>query len=736
MRKNLFITLAVLTGMAISMTACLLGDVEALQKKALETNFVTVNIAEIQGVTVPATGGIPVRNIVGNDQYTGTVTWSPSPGKSGFTFHEKYTATITLTPKKGYTLHLVKANFFIVAGAESVSNAANSGIVTAVFTETKKNTVSISIIAPVKGATPTVTAISSDESGSKFSIGPVSWSPSHNPFLGGMVYAASVTLTANDGYPFTGMSSANINGQEASVLNNTGSTVTLSYTFPETDIKTVTSIAIKTQSANLTYTHGDTLNLAGLVVTLTHDDNTTEDVASAGFAAKNITATPAQGNNLVHSMHDGQPVKITYGNLTVNTSNLTVNKATPTAADFNVSGTGTFTYDGNSMAVTVTPKDGTTTGSITVKYNGSTTEPSTDGIYTVTFDVAETTNFNSASGLSAGILTIEVIFCYLNDLDYYLRYNPANTADTPYTVALNVNDLGSGYYYDSLAYILYQNPTKYVNLDLSGSTITSIEPSTFRDCTNLTSVTIPDSVTSIGVQSFSGCTSLTAINVNSTNINYSSDQGVLYNKNKTTLIKNPEGKKDSSFTIPNGVTTIGDFAFTRCTSLTRITIPDSVTTIERGAFYLSSLTSVTIPNGVTSIGSSAFQVCYSLTSVTIPESVTSIGSDAFGGCTSLTSVTIPDSVTSIGWYTFNGCSSLTSVTIPNSITRIEGSAFSSCTSLNSVTFEGTISSNNFYDSAFGTNNYGYIGDLRTKYLAGGKGTYTRASDGMVWTKQP
>ena len=140
-----------------------------------------------------------------------------------------------------------------------------------------------------------------------------------------------------------------------------------------------------------------------------------------------------------------------------------------------------------------------------------------------------------------------------------------------------------------------------------------------------------------------------------------------------------------SAVIAEGVTSIGDVAFSFCTSLASVTIPDSVTSIGRHAFqYCTSLTSVTIPNGVTSIGDSAFSYCASLTSVTIPDSVTSIGWSAFAGCTSLTSVTIPDSVTSIGSLAFSGCTSLTSVTVPDSVTSIGDAAFASCTSLTGI----------------------------------------------------
>ena len=109
--------------------------------------------------------------------------------------------------------------------------------------------------------------------------------------------------------------------------------------------------------------------------------------------------------------------------------------------------------------------------------------------------------------------------------------------------------------------------------------------------------------------------------------------------------------------IKDGVTSIGNYAFYNCSSLTSVTIPDDVTSIGESAFYsCSSLTSVTIPDDVTSIGDKAFYNCSSLTSITIPNSVTSIGSSAFSGCSSLTSITIPDGVTSIGSSAFYNCS--------------------------------------------------------------------------------
>ena len=133
------------------------------------------------------------------------------------------------------------------------------------------------------------------------------------------------------------------------------------------------------------------------------------------------------------------------------------------------------------------------------------------------------------------------------------------------------------------------------------------------------------------------------------------------------------------------VTSIGDYAFSYCSSLTSVTIPNSVISIGEGAFYgCSSLTSITIPNSVTLIGGGAFAWCSSLTSVTIPNSVTSIGNSAFAYCSGLTSVTLPNSVTLIGGGAFAWCSGLTSVTIGNSVTSIGGAAFYGCNGLTSI----------------------------------------------------
>ena len=318
-----------------------------------------------------------------------------------------------------------------------------------------------------------------------------------------------------------------------------------------------------------------------------------------------------------------------------------------------------------------------------------------------------------------------------------LYYNIMSNEE-PYTVEMTCQHSSSPYYYTF--------PTGELTIPSSvtynGTTysVTSIGESAFRNCSELTSATIPNSITNIGDYAFYLCRELTSV------------------------------------TVPNSITSIGNYAFSNCVGLSSLTIPDSVTSIGESAFFRvknvvysgtatgspwgaltvngyidgylvysdstrtyltgcsSEAISVTIPTSVTSMGDYAFSQCNELTSVyytgsieqwcgitfgigegnpltcahnlyidnnlvtnlVIPETITEITSFAFFGATCLRSVNMPNSVTSIGGYAFKNCSGLTSVTIPNSVTSIGGSAFENCSGLTSLTIGNSVTNIDSY----------------------------------------
>ncbi|MDR2942862.1 MAG: leucine-rich repeat domain-containing protein [Treponema sp.] len=371
----------------------------------------------------------------------------------------------------------------------------------------------------------------------------------------------------------------------------------------------------------------------------------------------------------------------------------------------------------------------------------------------------------------SGVYTVYSI----DELEILLNKLPANTAGKPYTILLNINDL------TGISLPVLKNTNKFINFDLSGSTITGIENRGFQNCYNITGVTLPDSITSIGECAFNGCTSIISVNIpnNVTSIGEMAF-AVCY---KLESINIPHGitiiengvfqscKSLTSINIPNNVTNIGDFALFGCVGLTSITIPNNVRNIGKGAFAVcTNLTGITIPNSVASIGEMAFSNCTNITSINIPNSVTYIGDTVFNECKNFYAINvdednavysstngvlynkdkttllsypqgktdsvfpIPNSVTAIEYAAFARCTNLTSVILPNSIAGIGDQAFADCAALTNVTFQGTIPLDNFsYKDSF-------PGGLRDKFYKddaenGTPGTYTREAGSMTWIKQ-
>ena len=163
----------------------------------------------------------------------------------------------------------------------------------------------------------------------------------------------------------------------------------------------------------------------------------------------------------------------------------------------------------------------------------------------------------------------------------------------------------------------------------------------FERCSSLTAVTIPASAINIGVWVFDYCSALTAIHVAEDNTAYSSEDGVLFNKDKTKLVCYPIGKPETTYTVPATVTTFTTSAFENCTALAQINLPNSLTDMASRTFYgCTSLTEVTLPDGVTQLMGFNFYGCSALEKVTLPEGITYIGSGAFKNCSALTELTV------------------------------------------------------------------------------------------------
>ena len=273
------------------------------------------------------------------------------------------------------------------------------------------------------------------------------------------------------------------------------------------------------------------------------------------------------------------------------------------------------------------------------------------------------------STLSFGALPVSAESFTDGYYTYTVSDDKATITDVDTSISGNItipSTLG-GYPVTSIGDSAFYDCTGLTNVTI-GDSVTSISDYAFGDCISLTSVTIPNSVTSIGSYAFWSCTGLTSV------------------------------------TIGDSVTSIGESAFNSCEGLTKVNITDLKAwfSIDFGRgianplYYAKNLylngtqiTNLAIPDGVTSIGKYAFDNCQSLTSVTIPSSVTSIGDGAFYECTGLTSVTISSGVTSIGYDAFCECTGLTSITIPDSVTSIGSSAFYNCTGLTDVYYTGT-----------------------------------------------
>ena len=202
-------------------------------------------------------------------------------------------------------------------------------------------------------------------------------------------------------------------------------------------------------------------------------------------------------------------------------------------------------------------------------------------------------------------------------------------------------------------------------------------------CEGLKSVKIPASVTSIGDGSFLDCTKVEKFTVEADNKNYCTKDGVLYTKDMTELITFPRGRKDTAFTVPNGVTVLGAEAFSR-TTLKRVKLPSTLQEIGDYALSETEIESIDLPKSLTLIGNDAFCKCASLKAVTLPDNVTSIGDEAFNECTALEKVTLSEKLSQIGSFAFSACVRLKKIAFPAELSQLGNAAFMGCTSLKTI----------------------------------------------------
>ena len=260
----------------------------------------------------------------------------------------------------------------------------------------------------------------------------------------------------------------------------------------------------------------------------------------------------------------------------------------------------------------------------------------------------KTDNYSSLSGeltIPATVTYDDVEYTVIGIGSHAFRYSPIAQVTLPESVT-------------SIGYCAFADCDALTQVDM-GSKVETIERAAFAYCDALPQMNIPASVTSIDDFVFEDCKALTEIKVDEANTAYCSENGVLFTKDKTTLMQYPAAKQGTTYVVPGSVTSIKGAAFAYCAALTQVTLPEGLPSIEKSLFHsCTGLTQITIPNSVTSIGDYAFYSCDGLTQITIPNNVTSIGNYAFYYCKVLACVTIGSGVTSIGDYAFSYCKKL------------------------------------------------------------------------------
>lgn len=348
----------------------------------------------------------------------------------------------------------------------------------------------------------------------------------------------------------------------------------------------------------------------------------------------------------------------------------------------------------------ITDGNATISSNISSNFSGVVSIPSTIGGYPVT----EIGSFYLCEGITRVIIPSSATSISENafqDCSSLASVSiPSSVKEIKYRAFMNCGNLQN---------VSFQNGVKTLGWGL------------FENCTSLKTITLPASLEKIYGDLFSGCSSLTSISMDSSSKNFSAQDGVLFNKDKSKIVRYPSAKIGTSYAIPSSVRNIEKNAFKYCENLTSITIPNIVTEIGINSFQdCHNLSDVTLPESLISIGEDAFEECTSLKTITLPQNVTSIGEGAFSDCRNLSkievnennksfcsysgillnkdkttliqcpsaypneNITIPNGVTSISKYAFVSCENLKSITVPESLQSVGLDAFSHCDNIEKV----------------------------------------------------
>jgi uncharacterized protein YjdB len=674
--------------------------------------------ADIAGVNQPYYGATADSIIDETAQYTGTIAWRVKDGSAvtagtSFAASTTYVATITLTLKDPYTTADITANFFTVAGATSVSNAANSPVITAEFPSTGVFQINgagmitayagaggdVTIPETVGGIEVTgigVNVFRSKTALTKISIPASVTSIGDSAFracseLTTVTFAENAALTTIDGGAFYECAKLGSITIPANVL-----------TVGNSAFRACPALATVTFAGSAVQTIGiQAFDGSKLLTAIAIPEAVTSIGEKAFYDCEQLaTVTFAANSSLQTIGNQGFAECSALPGMAVPASVTTIGNN----AFQNCTSLTTVTFAANSVLATISPATFIGCSALTgitipetVTTIGKNAFQNCTNLATVTFagtsrlSAIEIETFDDCTSLTG--ITIPASVTAIKDNAFY---NCTGLTTVSFAGTPTLTTIGRESFYNCIALTgieipqsvssfggwSFQNCTNLTTVSFAGTpTITTFGNGAFRDCSKLATITIPETVATIGLYAFEGCTAVGTITI----------------PEKVTKIddyafQNCAGLTTVSFTGTSTLNLIGLNAFENCTSLSAMTIPETVTTIKSHAFDgCTVLETVTFAgtSQITTIAEYTFNDCQALTSITIPAAVTSTGNYAFQNCINLTNVSFAETATfaTIGAATFKNCQALKTITLPESVTLINDNAFNLCTGL-TITFKG------------------------------------------------